>query len=117
MKYTSQQLNTELLMRGATTYGSFERRMARLERFIAYEDKKMTNHQILRKIVLEEQEKISQRAKLRASEHSAAWALLELRNYKTESRQSVEVPTTNETCVCGPNLYCMQCNPSGYSKS
>jgi hypothetical protein len=113
--YTNQKLNTELLLRGAATSGSFERRLARLQRFMEYEDKQMSSRQVLRKLILEEQEKMSQRAKLRASEHSAAWALLELRNYKTETRDVVEVPITNETCVCGPNLYCMQCTPGGYS--
>jgi hypothetical protein len=117
MKYTNQQLNSELLARGATTYGSFERRMARLERFMEYEAKKMTSHQILRKIILDEQEKIIQRAKLRAAEYEAVWALMEMRNSKTESRQSVEIPTSNEACICGPNLYCMQCTPGGYSNS
>ena len=120
--YTNQKLNTELLIRGAATSGSFERRLARLERFIAYEDKQMSSRQVLRKIILEEQEKISQRAKLRASEHSAAWALLELRNYKMETKDSVQVPTLNESrigdfCNCSQNLYCMQCNPGGYSES
>jgi len=120
--YTNQKLNTELLLRGAATCGSFERRLARLERFIAYEDKQMSSRQVLRKIILEEQEKISQRAKLRASEHSAAWALLELRNYKMETKDSVQVPTLNESrigdfCNCSQNLYCMQCNPGGYPES
>jgi len=117
MKYTDQKLNMELLARGSTTYGSFERRLARLNRFIAYESKQATNHQILRKIVADEQAKIIQRAKLRAAEYEAAWALMEMRNSKTESRQSVDVPTTNEACICGPNLYCMQCTPGGYSNS
>ena len=120
--YTNQKLNTELLLRGAATCGSFERRLARLERFIAYEAKKMTSHQRLRSIVLEEQAKMSQRAKLRASEQSAAWALLELRNYKMETKDSVQIPTLNESrigdfCNCGQNLYCMQCNPGGYPES
>lgn len=121
--YTSQQLNTELLARGATTYGSVERRIARLNRFMEYEAKKMSNHQILRRIVAEEQAKMSQRAKLRASEYSAAWALMELRNYKTETKQSVEVPILDESvvsiknCICLPDMYCMQCNPGGYSNS
>lgn len=121
--YTNQKLNTKLLLRGAATSGSFERRLARLERFIAYEAKKMTSRQLLRSIILEEQAKMSQRAKLRASEHSAAWALIELRNYKTETKDSVEVPTLNESRIgdfcnlCGQNLYCLQCNSGGYSDS
>ena len=120
--YTNQKLNTELLLRGAATCGSFERRLTRLERFIAYEAKKMTSRQLLRSIILEEQAKMSQRAKLRASEQSAAWALIELRNYKTETKDSVEVPTLNESrigdfCNCGQNLYCVQCNPGGYPES
>jgi len=117
--YTNQKLNAELLMRGAATSGSFERRLARLQRFIGYEDKQMSSRQVLRKIILDDQEKMSQRGKLRASEYSAAWALMELRNYKTETRDSVEVPTLNESrlCICDQNLYCMQCNPGGYSNS
>jgi hypothetical protein len=117
--YTNQKLNTELLLRGAATYGSFERRLARLQRFIAYENKQMSSRQVLRKIILDEQEKVSQRGKLRASEYSAAWALMELRNYKTETRDSVEVPTLNESrvCICDQNLCCMQCNPGGYSNT
>jgi hypothetical protein len=99
-EYTSQKLNTELLLRGAATSGSFERRLVRLERFMAYEDKQMTSRQVLRKIIVEEQAKMSQRAKLRASEQSAAWALLELRNYKTDTKESIELPTTNgDYCI------------------
>jgi uncharacterized protein YceH (UPF0502 family) len=101
--YTNQKLNTELLLRGAATHGSFERRLARLQRFMAYEDKQMTSRQVLRKLILEEEERMSQRAKLRASEQSAAWALLELRNYKTETKESVELPTTN-----GDNDHCIR---------
>jgi hypothetical protein len=112
--YTNQKLNTELLLRGAGTYGSFERRLARLERFMAYEDKQMSSRQVLRKLILEEEERMSQRAKLRASEQSAAWALLELRNYKTETKESVELPTTNgEYCIRehGGTVYNVQIKP------
>jgi hypothetical protein len=92
-----QKLNSRLLLHGAHTSGSYERRLARLARFENYnrEPEVRRNARITAELNL--------RGKLNQSERSAAWALLYLRNYDNEGFQTVDVPTTN-----GDYDYCVR---------
>jgi hypothetical protein len=83
MALSNQQLNNELLRLGAHTSGSYLRRMARLLRFRAYPPK------------VDMTAELDKIGKFNQSEKSAAWALLYLRNHKTETRQSVTIPVSN----------------------
>lgn len=85
-----QRLNTELLVRGSRTSGSYERKLERLQRFLELEKKKLTSRESLKIIMEEEKTKVEERAKLRAAEYEAIWVLM---NLKTETHESVHVPT------------------------
>lgn len=95
----NQRLNSELLRLGAHTSGSYARRLERLQRFLQYVPRRTRAQEA--KMAAD----LNQRGKFNQSERSAAWALMYLRNYKTESRQSVTIPTTNEA---GYNVYYLQ---------
>lgn len=101
---SSQRLNTELLKLGAHTSGSYARRVERLHRFLTYGPRRTRAWEAKRTADL------NQRGKFNQSERSAAWALTYLRNYKTETRQSVTIPTSNATdnSGIGWNVYYLQ---------
>lgn len=101
---SSQRLNTELLKVGAHTSGSYERRVERLQRFLTYGPRRTKAWEKKRNAEL------NQRGKFNQSERSAAWALTYLRDYKTETRQSVTIPTSNaiDTPHPGWNVYYLQ---------
>jgi hypothetical protein len=85
-----QRLNTELLVRGSRTSGSYERKLERLQRFLELEKEELTNRERLNLVMAEEQIKVRELAKLRAAEYDAIWVLM---NLKTETHESVNVPT------------------------
>jgi hypothetical protein len=85
-----QRLNTELLVRGSRTSGSYERKLERLQRFLELEKEELTNRERLNLVMAEEQIKARELAKLRAAEYEAIWVLM---NLKTETHESVHVPT------------------------
>ena len=101
MTLSNQKLNNELLRLGAHTSGSYARRMERLIRFRAYKP---------RPDMTAELDLIG---KFNQSEKSAAWALLYLRNHKTETRQSVTIPVSH-----GPEtnwtLYYLPATPTNF---
>jgi hypothetical protein len=78
----NQHVNNELLRRGSTTFGSYERRVSRLLRFLTFEYNQMNDQQ---KII----RALSQRRANKSTEQRlAAWTLLGLRYGKTESVQA-----------------------------
>ena len=83
MALSNQQLNNELMRLGAHTSGSYLRRMERLLRFRSYPPK------------VDMTAELDRIGKFNQSEKSAAWALLYLRNHKTETHQSVTIPVSN----------------------
>ena len=85
-----QRLNTELLVRGSRTSGSYERKVERLQRFIELEKEELTNRERLNLVMAEEQIKARELAKLRAAEYEAIWVLM---NLKTETYELAHVPT------------------------
>ena len=93
----SQHVNNELLRRGSTTVGSYERRVSRLLRFLTFEYKQMTDQQKIIRALSQ------QRAKKSKEMRTAAWSLLGLRYGKTETFDSVNIPNIN-----APNLSSMQ---------
>jgi hypothetical protein len=101
---SSQRLNTELLKLGAHTSGSYARRVERLRRFLEYGPRRTRAWEA--KLTAD----LNQRGKFNQSERSAAWALTYLREYKTESRQSATIPTSNATYGAQPgyNVYYLQ---------
>ena len=90
---SNQRLNTELLVRGSRTSGSYERKLERLQRFIELEKEELTNRERVDLVMAEEQIKARELAKLRAAEYDAIWVLM---NLKTETRESVHVPTIHD---------------------
>lgn len=82
----SQHINNELLRRGSTTFGTLERRVSRLLRFLALEYDKMDDHRRVKRIMSQE------RARTKRQQAKAAWTLLGLRYGKTETFQSVSIP-------------------------
>jgi hypothetical protein len=80
----NQRINNELLQRGSTTFGTLERRKARLQRFIEYEKKIANVKKHLNVIIAEQRRQIETRQKSRAAQEEAAWTLLSL---KTERIQ------------------------------
>ena len=93
----SQHVNNELLRRGSTTVGSYERRVARLLRFLTFEYKQMNDQQRVIRAISQNRAKKSKEMK------TAAWTLLGLRYGKTETFDSVNIPNIN-----APNLSSMQ---------
>lgn len=93
----SQHVNNELLRRGSTTFGSYERRIARLLRFLTFEYKQMNDQQRVIRAISQNRAKKSKEMK------TAAWTLLGLRYGKTETFDSVNIPNIN-----APNLSSMQ---------
>jgi hypothetical protein len=83
----SQHVNNELLRRGSTTIGSYERRVSRLLRFLTFEYKQMNDQQRVVRALSQN------RAKKSKDMHTAAWSLLGLRYGKTETFQSVSIPS------------------------
>jgi hypothetical protein len=84
-----QFVNTHLLHYGARTSGTYQRRMQRLHRFI--EASKLNKKKYDAMI----SDEMDLRGKLNQSERSAAWALVYLRNYKTETNEAVDIPTAD----------------------
>jgi len=93
----SQHVNNELLRRGSTTFGSYERRIARLLRFLTFEYKQMNDQQRVIRAISQNRAKKSKEMK------TAAWTLLGLRYGKTETFDSVNIPNIN-----APDLSSMQ---------
>lgn len=108
-----QRLNSKLLKLGAHTSGSYARRLERLGRFLTYTPRRTREWEA--KTAAE----LNQRGKFNQSERSAAWALTYLRNYKTETRQSVTIPTANGTTNASPlwNVYYLQSGSWRYNSS
>ena len=108
-----QRLNSKLLKLGAHTSGSYARRLERLNRFLAYTPRRTREWEA--KTAAE----LNQRGKFNQSERSAAWALTYLRNYKTETRQSVTIPTANGATNSAPlwNVYYLQSGSWRYNSS
>jgi hypothetical protein len=99
MALSNQQLNNELLRLGAHTSGSYLRRMERLLRFRSYPPK------------VDMTAELDQIGKFNQSEKSAAWALLYLRNHKTETYQSVTIPVSNGR---NWNVYYLPATPTNF---
>ena len=95
-RYSNQRLNTELLQRGIATFGTYERRLARLQRFMAYENRSKSVANILSRIVFDKiaSTRVNTRAFVKQLE--AARTLLSLRSAKTETFQSVNIQTIPE---------------------
>jgi len=93
----SQHVNNELLRRGSTTIGSYERRVSRLLRFLNFEYKQMNDQQKVIRAISQN------RAKKSKEMRTAAWSLLGLRYGKTETFDSVNIPGIN-----APDLSSMQ---------
>jgi hypothetical protein len=80
----SQRINDELLRLGSTTFGTIERRKARLQRFIEYEKKIVNVKKHLNTIIAEQRRIVETRQKSRAAQEEAAWALLALKTEKIQ---------------------------------
>ena len=91
----SQHVNNELLRRGSTTVGPYERRVSRLLRFLAFEYDQMNDEQRLIRALSQ------QRAKKSKEIRTAAWSLLGLRYGKTETFQSVNIPSIDAPTMSG----------------
>ena len=91
----SQHVNNELLRRGSTTVGPYERRVSRLLRFLAFEYHQMNDEQRLIRALSQ------QRAKKSKEIRTAAWSLLGLRYGKTETFQSVNIPSIDAPTMSG----------------
>jgi hypothetical protein len=61
-------LNNELAMRGAKTFGTVQRKQARLQRFLEVERRAQESRARLDQIRLEQQELVAQRGRQRAEE-------------------------------------------------
>jgi len=85
----SQHINNELLRRGSTTFGTLERRVSRLLRFLAMEYFEMDPQQRAKRFISQERA----RTQRQREETKAAWTLLGLRYGKTETFQSVGIPS------------------------
>lgn len=91
---TEQELNSRLLLHGACTSGSYNRRLERLRRFENYNPLP----EIRRNARMTAE--LNQRGKFNQSERSAAWALMYLRNYGTMGFQTIGLHTTNaDYCI------------------
>jgi hypothetical protein len=91
----SQHVNNELLRRGSTTIGSYERRVSRLLRFLTFEYNQMNDQQRVIRALSQ------QRAKKSREMRTAAWTLLGLRYGKTETFDSVNIPSINAPTMSG----------------
>jgi len=81
----SQRINIELLHRGSTTFGTLERRRARLKRFLEYEWRISNVKQRLNVIMATERRKIETRQSSRAAQEEAAWTLLSIKMDKIQA--------------------------------
>lgn len=86
----NQRVNTQLLIRGSRITGTYERKVERLQRFIDLEKKELTSRERLKIVMEEEKYKLEELARLRDAEYDAIWVLM---NLKTETHESVNVPT------------------------
>jgi hypothetical protein len=91
----SQHVNNELLRRGSTTVGPYERRVSRLLRFLTFEYNQMNDQQKIIRALSQ------QRAKKSKEMRTAAWTLLGLRYGKTETFDSVNIPSINAPTMSG----------------
>ena len=91
----SQHVNNELLRRGSTTVCPYERRVSRLLRFLAFEYDQMNDQQRVIRALSQ------QRAKKSKEMRTAAWTLLGLRYGKTETFDSVNIPSINAPTMSG----------------
>ena len=95
-RYSNQRLNDELLQRGIATFGTYERRLARLQRFLAYENRSKSVANILSRIIFDKIASTRVHTRAFVKQLEAARTLLSLRSAKTETFQSVNIQTIRE---------------------
>ena len=92
----SQHVNNELLRRGSTTVGPYERRVSRLLRFLTFEYNQMNDQQKIIRALSQ------QRAKKSKEMRTAAWTLLGLRYGKTETFEHTVIRVEYESQLEAP---------------